>query len=137
MIYLSQEEFSPPEREGKAGVELWPYWHYGVLLLYGQNLALNHMIATRQLNVIKLEGLIDYPSADSNSIFSKIHIHVFHGDDLFSKFAFKMGKYDNMSIHKHDVNKIKYYCLKMALEAKRTGNLELATQANIQIMKKN
>ncbi len=95
------------------------------------------MIATNQLNVIKLEGLIDYPSADTNSIFSKIHIHVFHGDELFSKFAFKMGKYDNMSIDKHDVKKIKYYCLQMALEAKRTDNFELATQAKIKIMKKN
>ena len=85
MVYISQEEFSQPEREGKLGVALWPYWHYGVLLLYGQNLGLNHLIGSNQLNVIKLDELIDYPSANTESIFKKIHIHVFHGDDLFSK----------------------------------------------------
>ncbi len=122
------EEFSKPEREGKMGTGLWPYWHYGVLLLYGQNIGLNHLIGSKQMNVVKLDNLIDYPSANVEEVEKKLHIHVFHGDDLFSKFAFKMGKYDNMSTENLDVSKVKYFCLKMALEAKRTTNEELKKQ---------
>ena len=44
MAYIGKEEFSLPEREGKAGTELWPAWHYGVLLLYGQNRGLEILI---------------------------------------------------------------------------------------------
>lgn len=61
MAYLNNEEFSQPEREGKLGVILWPEWHYGVLLLYGQNLAMNHLIGLNQTNVVKIENYIDYP----------------------------------------------------------------------------
>ncbi len=82
--FISTEEFSKPERENKLGVLLWPYWHYNVLLLYGQNLALNHLIATKQMNIIKLEKLLDIPSYNSNNIFSVLHIHVFHSDKIFS-----------------------------------------------------
>jgi hypothetical protein len=79
MAYLASEEFSPPEREGKVGTILWPDWHYGVLLLYGQHLALNHLIGSNQLNVIRLQNLIDYPSGNTDNIMSMLHIHVFHG----------------------------------------------------------
>jgi hypothetical protein len=61
MSYLGIEEFAQPEREGKLGTILWPEWHYGVLLLYGQNLALNHLIGLKQSNVVKIENYIDYP----------------------------------------------------------------------------
>ncbi len=61
MGYLGTEEFAQPEREGKLGTILWPEWHYGVLLLYGQNLALNHLIGLKQSNVVKIENYIDYP----------------------------------------------------------------------------
>ena len=30
MAYINSEEFSEPERDGKAGVQLWPEWHYGI-----------------------------------------------------------------------------------------------------------
>ena len=117
MVYVAQEEFSETEREGKIGVQLWPFWHYGVLLLYGQSVGLNHLIATRQINVVKLQDYLDYPSGNTYSIHRVLHIHVFHGDDLFSKFAFKMGKYDNMTVS--DSDEIKLYALRMALEGKR------------------
>ena len=126
-----------PEREGKVGTELWPYWHYGVLLLYGQNIGLNHLMGSNQLNVVKLENLIDFPSANSENINTKLHIHVFHGDDLFSKFAFKMGKYDDMTVNESDLFKVKYYALKMALDAKKISNLELKNMLDAQTGTKN
>ena len=125
MAYLSSEEFAQPEREGKVGTILWPDWHYGVLLLYGQSLALNHLIALNELNVIKLEEHIDFPSGNTESIFKMLHIHVFHGDDVFSKFAFKLGQYDNMSVSNENATLVKYYALKMALDGKRTSEENL------------
>lgn len=127
MMYLSKEEFTKPEIKGEVGTLLWPYWHYGVLLLYGQHLGLNHLIATNQINVVKLNDMLDYPSANTESINEKIHIHVFHGDDLFSKFAFKNGDYDNYTVPNElsQLNQIKYYCLRMALEAKRVNSTRL------------
>jgi len=123
--FISTEEFSKPERENKLGVLLWPYWHYNVLLLYGQNLALNHLIATKQMNIIKLEKLLDIPSYNSNNIFSVLHIHVFHSDKIFSKFIFKAGNYNNINPNKENTNIIKYYSLKIALESSRLIENEL------------
>jgi hypothetical protein len=137
MAYLSAEEFSQPEREGKVGTLLWPEWHYGVLLLYGQSLALNHLIGSNQLNVNKLEDLIDFPSGNVESIFKKLHIHVFHGDDLFSKFVFKVGRYDNMTVSEEDAKKVKFYALKMAQEGKKTPEAELVNQLLVEGNKKN
>lgn len=125
MGYMSEEEFTPPEREGKVGVMLWPYWHYGVLLLYGQNLFMNHLIQTRQLNIVKLQNHLDYPSYFAESTSKMLHIHVFHGDGLFSKFQFKAGKYDSLDYERENTTQAKYYSLKMALEGKRTSSSDL------------
>lgn len=121
MAYLSRQEFSQPEREHKLGTRLWPEWHYGVLLLYGQHLALNHLIASQQLNVIKLVNHIDYPSGNNDSIFKMIHIHVFHGEGFFSKSMFKAGRYDQMTEEVKDKaksNMVAWFACRMALESK-------------------
>lgn len=125
MAYMSEEEFTPPEREGKLGVLLWPYWHYGVLLLYGQNLFMNHLIATKQMNIVKLQNHLDYPAYFNDRVDKMLHIHVFHGDGMFSKFQFKAGKYDSMDYSKQNTEIAKFYALKMALEGKRTKNKDL------------
>lgn len=121
MAYLNNEEFAQPEREQKLGTLMWPEWHYGVLLLYGQHLGLNHLIGSQQLNVVKLENQLDYPSGNNHSIFNMLHIHVFHGDNLFSKFVFKVGKYNNITLDMIDEEKSKlvnWFALKMALEGR-------------------
>ncbi len=136
MAYIGKEEFSLPEREGKAGTELWPAWHYGVLLLYGQNLGMNHLIGAKQINVPKLFNYIDHPSANTESVNNIIHIHVYHGGNVFSKFAIKSGKYDNMTVSTLDTHQNKNYCLKLALEAKRANCSELVNQLRLEINKK-
>lgn len=125
MAYISEEEFSPDERLAKMGIMGWPYWHYGVLLLYGQQIALNHLIATHQINCIKLNTLIDYPAFNDDSVFDILHIHVFHGDDLFSKFDFKAGKYNYTHLIGKNETSTKYYALRMALDGKNTPQNEL------------
>jgi hypothetical protein len=138
MVYLSNEEFSPPERDGKLGTLLWPDWHYGVLLLYGQHLALNHLTGglRPQINLVKLDDQLDFPSGNRQSIFLILNIHVFHGDNLFSKFAFKMGKYDNKSVSEGDMHMVKYYALKMALDGKRISSRNLNRMLTTQIKTK-
>ncbi len=100
-------------------MQLWPYWHYGVLLLYGQSLVMNHLIETSQLNVVKLDKYLDYPSYFDDNVYKILHIHVFHGDSMFSKFDFKEGKYDNL-LYDATSNVAKFYALRIAIEAKKT-----------------
>jgi hypothetical protein len=71
------------------------------------------------------------------SIFKVLHIHVFHGDDMFSKFQFKAGNYDKLA-YPNAVNAtlIKYYALKMALEGKKTEPKDLVMQLKTEIDKK-
>ncbi len=79
---------------------------------------MNHLIETNQLNVVKLEKYLDYPSYYDDNVNKIIHIHVFHGDSMFSKFEFKAGKYDNIFYdEKSDV--AKFYALRIAIEAKK------------------
>lgn len=125
MVYLALEEFTQVERAGKLGAALWPEWHYQVLSMYGHTLALNHLLATNQTNVVRLNNQIDVPSHISNSIYRVIHIHVFHCFTLFSKFDFKEGKYDDIVLRDDESmqsDDVKNYALMMALEAKRTPN---------------
>ncbi|CAF1132034.1 unnamed protein product, partial [Brachionus calyciflorus] len=127
MGYLANEEFSEPERNGEVGTILWPDWHYGVLLLYGQNIALNHLIGSKQLSIVKLKKLIDYPTTNTQSIFNILHLHVYHGKDMFSKFIYSLEGYDNLTIEQNDPNasQVKYYALRMALESKRLSLRDL------------
>jgi hypothetical protein len=125
MVYLSNEEFSSTERKGKLGVQHWPDWHYGVVLLYGQNLAMNHLISSGQMNITKLDKMIDFPSSKLVSITSKVHIHVFHGNEIFSKSKFKSGAYDWIALPIKNTNLVSCYCLRIALESKRSSLVKL------------
>jgi hypothetical protein len=136
MAYIGKEEFTLPEREGKAGTELWPAWHYGVLLLYGQNLGMNHLIGAKQLNVPKLFNYIDYPTSNSQSVNGVIHLHCYHEEEYFSKNVFKMEKYDNMSIPINNTDQINNYCLRLALESKRMSSNNLLNLLKDEINKK-
>ena len=99
-------------------------------------MGLNHLIETNQLNIVRLEHLIDYHSGYTQSIHKIIHIHVFHGGDMFSKFVFKEGKYDNMNVSDEQAENVKFYALKMALEGKRLTEATLVANLQIQAEKK-
>ena len=88
-------------------------------MLYGQHLTLNHLIRTKSINVIKLDNLMDVSSSSGNlSIFDVIHIHVYHGEKLFSKFEFKKHKYvNNSAIPADKKDHVNYYALRMALKS--------------------
>ena len=136
MSFVSSEEFTPQERQGLMGAILWPNWHYGVLLLYGQSIAMNHLIATRQLNIIRIPNQLDYPSFNGENVNKIIHIHVFHGNYMFSKFELKAGRYDNLNLEDYGIKIARDYALVMALEAKRKSEFDLAKMLKKQISKK-
>jgi hypothetical protein len=134
MAYLASEEFTEPERKWELGTLNWPEWHFGVLSMYGHTLAMNHLIAMNQMSIVRLNESIDYPSGNEQSVFNVLHIHVYHGESMFSKFAFKDGKYDFVSFEDFDVtdqsrtykyNQVKWFCLKTALEGRRIKADEL------------
>jgi hypothetical protein len=125
MIYLFKNEFTEPERASVLGALNWPDWHYGVLLLYGAHIAINHLWAEKQIGLVKLTAFFDHGTTSLESIDRIPHMHVFHGDDMFSKFQFEAGQYNNMVVTAEDRNKAKFYALYMALEGKRLKPAEL------------
>lgn len=136
MCILSVEEFTSLEKSGRLGVKSWPQWHYGVLSLYGQSLVMNHLIKSKQMNIIKLDNQLDYPSHSNISIDNIIAIHAYHTGRLFSKYELKLGKYDKFEGKDFNFNVVKYYSLKMALEAKFLSNFELEHMLKIELIKK-
>jgi hypothetical protein len=136
MCMLSAEEFTSLEKSGRLGVKTWPQWHYGVLSLYGQSLAMNHLIKSKQMNIVRLDNHLDYPSHSNVSINQIIALHAYHTGKLFSKYEFKLGKYDKLRSETFDFNIVKYYSLKMALEAKHFSNFHLKQMLNDEMIKK-
>lgn len=55
---------------------------------------------------------------------------------MFSKFEFKAGKYDNMTTSVEDLNLVKYYSLKMALDGKKLSGNVLSTLLLMESSKK-
>ena len=78
--------------------------HYGVLLLYGQHLALNHLVAQNELHLIIGQNLLDQSTTNTNPQYVRegirLNLHCWHTDDRFSKFAFKMGHYNRTELEK-------------------------------------
>ena len=84
-------------QEGKTGVAMCPEWHYGVCSMYGTHLALNHLIGENAINLVPLPKLVDFPTVNEDSVYSKLHLHVLHGYQMFSTFEFKKGTYSNVT----------------------------------------
>lgn len=81
---------------------MWPEWHYGVLLLYGGHLALNHLVESKQFQIGVANQLLDQgvtnKRQDDIQKHVRLHLHCWHGDEPFSKFAFIAGDYNQMKI---------------------------------------
>ncbi|CAF0809552.1 unnamed protein product [Adineta ricciae] len=123
MLWLAQYEFATPERESKLGTLMWPEWHYGVLLLYGQHLAINHLVGTNQIRVVIGHNLLDQSSTDASQAYVqngiRLNLHCWHTNDRFSKFAFKLGHYNKTELEKYrNDTTAQAYAMRMALESK-------------------
>ncbi|UJR27829.1 hypothetical protein I4U23_009097 [Adineta vaga] len=123
MLWLAQYEFATPERESKLGTLMWPEWHYGVLLLYGQHLALNHLAATNQIRIVIGHSLLDQSTTDKSTQYisqgTRLNLHCWHTNERFSKFAFKLGQYNRSELELYrDDKTAQAYAMRMALESK-------------------
>ncbi len=79
--------------------------HYGVLLLYGQHLALNHLVGTNQIRMFIGSELLDQSSTNINPQYVqegiRLNFHCWHTNEKFSKFAFKLGHYKQSDLEKY------------------------------------
>lgn len=76
--------------------------HYGVLLLYGQHLALNHLVAMNEIRILIGNKLLDQSTTDKSVQYvqqsPRLNLHCWHTAERFSKFAFKMGQYNQTDL---------------------------------------
>jgi hypothetical protein len=83
----------------------WIFRHYGVLLLYGQHLALNHLVGIDQIRVVIGHNLLDQSTTDNSTQYVqegiRLNLHCWHTDKRFSKFAFKAGHYNQTELEKY------------------------------------
>jgi hypothetical protein len=121
--------------------------HYGVLLLYGQHLALNHLVAIREVRVIIGHDLLDQSTTNKSPEYVqqgiRLNLHCWHTNERFSKFAFKLGQYNQteLEIYRNDTTAQAYVsdrteqkcfylllfkAMRMALESKYMTLEELA-----------
>ena len=79
--------------------------HYGVLLLYGEHIAVNHLVATNQLKAMLGYDLIDQSTTDDTVEYmqkhKRLHMRARHANETFSKFAFKTGGYNQTDLEKY------------------------------------
>lgn len=137
MAYLANEEFTSGEKQFKVGNLLWPDWHYGVLSMYSSHLALSHLATRNRVKLKILDELVDWPTDDDTTLIgNKLHLHCYHSEKLFSKYSFKNGTYDSMSLSDKDLKFVKYYALNLALESKRTSFNDLYYKFMLKAYKK-
>ena len=76
-----------------------------MLLLYGQHLALNHLVARNEIRVLIGHNLLDQSTTDDTVAYVKngirLNLHCWHTENRFSKFAFKLGHYNQSELEKY------------------------------------
>ena len=125
MRWLDRMEFTEYERVHHT-TDAWPYWYWPVLTMYGGHIAINQIpqdrVQFQEDNVMEM----DYGSDAGGELRPSVkHLHCWHTDRFFSKFAFAMGKYDKMDLNEHDNMKTPpAYSAVIALSAVRMSTEE-------------
>lgn len=105
-IYLLTNDFK--EYEG-----LWPGWYKGVITMYSNEIAINHLLEKITIN----SDLLDYSSSSNHSIKNHPHIHCLHTTKPFSKFHFSSGLYNHVKMDSLNIEKVNDYCMFISLKA--------------------
>ncbi|KAF4725543.1 hypothetical protein FOZ62_024232 [Perkinsus olseni] len=125
--WLLTQEFSEFEK-CCSGVKSWPHWHRAVALLYGGHVALNH-IGDNVLISGAENGFMDFQSVKTEPITNKQikHVHCWHTRELFSKFEFHEGAYDQLDLTPFlDMSTTRDYVVTLAVSSVRLSDSELA-----------
>ena len=93
----------------------------GTMLLYLQEVAVNMILTQAEWDGLP-SGLLDQGVADqSRSVCQPALLHCMHNPELFSKFAFEIGKYTDLDMAELDLTKVRDYATYLALTANSQG----------------
>ena len=137
--YLSEEEFAPTEKDGSVGQNSWPDWHYRVAFLYAQNLMLDHLASTGQINLVRLASSIDHNVESDEYLQDKILLHVFREYYYYSAPKITYDIYNKIDVAKLDLSKVRDYALKLGFLARSlpTEDIVLELQGVVREFSKN
>eukprot|EP00730_Choanoeca_flexa_P016389 TRINITY_DN7724_c0_g1_i1.p1 TRINITY_DN7724_c0_g1~~TRINITY_DN7724_c0_g1_i1.p1 ORF type:complete len:686 (+),score=171.86 TRINITY_DN7724_c0_g1_i1:123-2060(+) len=95
--------------------------HEGVMLLYSQDVAVNHLLTTDE--DIRLHPRSQYDAGTTNQVHvcSFLMYHIYHGGERFSKFAFQSNSYRNENMENYNLTQVRDYISWMALTANDQG----------------
>jgi hypothetical protein len=131
MRWLDRMEFTEYERT-QLTTDMWPVWYWPVLALYGGHISINQIapekVVYQQDNVMEM----DYGSTSKDDLRPAVkHIHCWHTDEFFSKFAFAVGKYNAMDLTEYgDMRSSRAYAGVIAMSAVRLSLAELSEITN-------
>jgi hypothetical protein len=107
-----------PAEKCEWGSGLWE----GVMLLYSQEVAVNHLLALGD-GISWFSGAqMDVGSAGLADVCSFKMIHVYHNDDRFSKFHFVVGNYKTLDMSDYKLRTTQDYCTWIALTPNHQGS---------------
>ena len=72
--------------------------HEGVMLLYSQDVAVNHLLSTDEDIRLHPKSQFDAGTTNQVNVCSFYMYHIYHGAERFSKFAFQSNLYRNVSL---------------------------------------
>ena len=102
MRWLDRIEFTEYERVQKSA-GAWPFWFWPVLTMYGGHISINQIpkekVQFQEENLMEMDLASDSTGELRPSV---KHIHCWHTQEFFSKFAFAEGKYDAMDLREYD-----------------------------------
>ncbi|MGL4738998.1 MAG: DUF7164 domain-containing protein [Cellulosilyticaceae bacterium] len=104
--YILQTEFLSNEGQ-------WPGWFRGVTSMYATEIAVNHLVD----DLVIAPDKLDFRSDSHEPVANHPHIHCWHTNDIFSKFAFEKGTYNNINLQTLNPNIVCDYCLATALKS--------------------
>ena len=132
MVWLHTQEFSEYEKNPVSSDLGWPNWHWPVLLLYGGHIAVNQ-VPSEKVFITAFQPdapmRLDQGTTDTQPLpNSTIHMHCWHTDELFSKFAFALGQYADMDLGSFlAMESASAYAVTVAVSSARLGEGEMAS----------
>ncbi len=98
MRFLDAHEFNAFEK-CCAGTNSWPHWYWPVLTMYSGHIAVNQLTKASVMSTVEGVVELDYGSDISTPLRKSVkHLHCWHSDKQFSKFAFTMGAYKTLNL---------------------------------------
>eukprot|EP00730_Choanoeca_flexa_P009600 TRINITY_DN12680_c0_g2_i2.p1 TRINITY_DN12680_c0_g2~~TRINITY_DN12680_c0_g2_i2.p1 ORF type:complete len:702 (+),score=142.78 TRINITY_DN12680_c0_g2_i2:160-2265(+) len=99
------------------GSGLWE----GVMLLYSQEVAVNHLLSIGDDIRFFKEGQMDIITTSRQDVCKYKMLHVYHSDDRFSKHHFIVGNYKKLDMGEYDLRASSDYSTWFALTANNEG----------------